>query len=88
VTGAEPQDFTAGADTQPLGDRPSSAVTAGSTELFGRQLRDLPGRLVSSVPLTVEPSLWNRGVARALLVEAMAIFDRREVRHPGSSLAR
>jgi len=39
--------------------------------------------LVSSVPLTVEPSLWNRGVARALLVEAMAIFDRREVRHPG-----
>src|SRR5438874_3155599 len=34
-------------------------------------------------PLTVEPSLWDRGVARALLAETMTFFDRWGVTHAG-----
>ena len=34
-------------------------------------------------PLTVEPALWDRGVARALLAETMGIFDRWAVTHTG-----
>ena len=34
-------------------------------------------------PLTVEPSLWDRGVARALLDETMTVFDRWGVTHAG-----
>jgi GNAT superfamily N-acetyltransferase len=34
-------------------------------------------------PLSVTPDLWNSGVARALLTETMAIFDRWGVRHRG-----
>ena len=34
-------------------------------------------------PLTVEPSLWDRGVARALLDQTIPIFDERGVRHRG-----
>lgn len=34
-------------------------------------------------PLTVEPSLWDRGVARALLSETMTYFDRWGVTHAG-----
>jgi GNAT superfamily N-acetyltransferase len=34
-------------------------------------------------PLTVEPSLWDQGVARALLTETMPFFDRWGVTHAG-----
>lgn len=34
-------------------------------------------------PLTVEPGLWDRGIARRLLDETMAIFDRWGVSHAG-----
>jgi GNAT superfamily N-acetyltransferase len=34
-------------------------------------------------PLSVTPEMWNRGVARALLTETMAVFDRWGVRHRG-----
>ena len=34
-------------------------------------------------PLTTDPALWDRGVARALLAETMAIFDRWGVTHAG-----
>lgn len=34
-------------------------------------------------PLTVEPSLWDQGVARALLAETMTYFDRWGVSHAG-----
>jgi GNAT superfamily N-acetyltransferase len=34
-------------------------------------------------PLTVDPSLWDRGVARALLDETMPFFDRWAVTHAG-----
>jgi len=34
-------------------------------------------------PLTVEPSLWGKGVARALLADTMEIFDRWGVTHAG-----
>ncbi len=34
-------------------------------------------------PLTVEPSLWNQGVARALLDATMPVFDRLGTQHRG-----
>ncbi|MGH9008626.1 MAG: GNAT family N-acetyltransferase [Acidimicrobiia bacterium] len=34
-------------------------------------------------PLTVDPSLWDKGVARALLTETMPFFDRWGVTHAG-----
>ena len=34
-------------------------------------------------PLTVDPALWDRGVARALLNETMPVFDRWGVTHAG-----
>jgi predicted N-acetyltransferase YhbS len=34
-------------------------------------------------PLTVEPALWDKGVARALLTETMPFFDRWGVTHAG-----
>jgi GNAT superfamily N-acetyltransferase len=34
-------------------------------------------------PLTVDPSLWDKGVARALLTETMPFFDRWAVTHAG-----
>ena len=34
-------------------------------------------------PLTVDPSLWNRGVARALLDQTIPLFDERDVKYRG-----
>src|SRR5438093_3408578 len=34
-------------------------------------------------PLTVDPALWDQGVARALLNETMPLFDRWDVTHAG-----
>ena len=49
----------------------------------GHQFRQLLGQCGFFGPLTVEPSLWDRGVARALLDQTIPIFDERGVRHRG-----
>ena len=81
-----PMDFMGDADyvrTRWAAD-PSSALAAEADgALVGTNFVTCWGSVGFFGPLTVEPSLWNSGVARALLDETMPIFDRNEVRHRG-----
>lgn len=82
----DPADFMGDADLvrSRWSADPSSAIAAElDGTLVGTNFVTCWGSVGFFGPLTVEPSLWNGGVARALLDETMLIFDRRAVRHRG-----
>lgn len=83
---ANPMDFMGDADyvrTRWAAD-PSSALAAElEGSLVGTNFVTCWGSAGFFGPLTVEPSLWDRGVARALLDATMAHFDERGVGHRG-----
>ncbi len=81
-----PMDFMGDADyvrTRWAAD-PSSALAAElDGVLVGTNFVSCWGSVGFFGPLTVEPSLWGRGVAHALLDETMPIFDEHGIRHRG-----
>lgn len=81
-----PMDFMGDADyvrTRWTAD-PSSALAAEiDGTLVGTNFVSCWGSVGFFGPLSVEPSLWDRGVAHALLDETIPIFDKRGVRHRG-----
>ena len=63
---------------------PSAALAAEvDGRLVGSNFLTRWGSVGFFGPLSVTPEMWNRGVARALLSETMAVFDRWGVRHRG-----
>lgn len=81
-----PMDFMGDADyvrTRWAAD-PSSALAAEiDGALVGTNFVTCWGSVGFFGPLAVDPSLWDRGVARALLDETIPIFDERSVEHRG-----
>src|SRR4051794_24416679 len=66
------------------GADPASALAAEvDGRLVGTNFLTRWGSVGFFGPLTIEPALWDRGVARALLAETMGIFDRWDVAHTG-----
>ncbi len=82
----DPMDFMGDADyvrTRWAAD-PSSALAAEvDGALVGTNFVSCWGSVGFFGPLTVKPSFWDRGVARALLDETIPVFDERRVRHRG-----
>ena len=81
-----PMDFMGDADyvRTRWAAEPSSALAAEMDgALVGTNFVSCWGSAGFFGPLTVEPSLWDRGVARALLDQTIPIFDERGVRHRG-----
>jgi len=63
---------------------PSSVVAAEHAgKLAGTNFAANWGSFGFFGPLTVEPELWNRGVAQMLLAPTMDLFDRWAIRHRG-----
>lgn len=58
------------------------AAEAGG-RLVGSNFATRWGSLGFFGPLTVEPALWDQGVARSLLEETMALFERWDLAHAG-----
>ena len=82
----DPMDFMGDGDfvrTRWAAD-PSAALAAEvDGELVGTNFVTRWGSVGFFGPLTVAPSVWNRGVARSLLDATMAVFDGWGVRHRG-----
>ena len=82
----DPMDFMGDGDyvrTRWAAD-PSAALAAEvDGDLVGTNFVTRWGSVGFFGPLTVAPSVWNRGVARSLLDATMAIFDEWGVRHRG-----
>ncbi|MEU7818705.1 GNAT family N-acetyltransferase [Pseudonocardia sp. NPDC049154] len=64
-------------------DPESSLAAEVDGRLVGTNFVSCWGSVGFFGPLTVEPWLWDRGVARALLDRTMPLFDERGVRHRG-----
>jgi predicted N-acetyltransferase YhbS len=81
-----PTDFMGDADfirTRWAADPSAALVAEVDGKLVGSNFLTRWGSVGFFGPLSVTPEMWNRGVARALLSETMAVFDRWGVRHRG-----
>lgn len=83
---SNPADFMGDGDyvrTRWAADPSAALVAEVDGNLVGSNFLTRWGSVGFFGPLSVTPDMWNRGVARALLSETMAIFDRWGVRHRG-----
>jgi len=83
---ADPGAFMGDADyvrTRWAADPPSALAAEVEGRLVGTNFATRWGSVGFFGPLTVDPSFWDKGVARALLDETMPFFDRRAVTHAG-----
>ncbi len=82
----DPADFMGDADyvrTRWAADPTCALAAEADGRLVGTNFVTRWGTVGFFGPLTVEPALWDRGVARALLDETMGFFDRWRVTHAG-----
>src|SRR5690348_13126695 len=82
----DPMDFMGDAEyarARWAADPASSLAAEVDGSLVGTNFVSCWGSVGFFGPLTVEPSMWDRGVARALLDRTMPVFDEKGVRHRG-----